>query len=309
MKSFGFILFLLGLASVNAQTILVRCSFTTINTLYTCQIAGVTVEDNLIVNIIFGGNHHSGRTNSDVNRAEIIMSNIPFVLSQLFVTFPNLVELKITNGGLTRIQTGAFANAINLKTIAITGNSNLRTLESNAFSGAINANFIDMFLNQISEIHEQAFEGLHSLGFLHLDNNRIAEIRGDTFQNLSSLDTLVISGNSLSSLPGRLFANTAQIRQIEMANNEINAIGRNFVDWNLTNLKVLNLVGNRCTSGSWIIQDNSTFDIIRQSLSTCFDNSNETTEPPIDNEVRRFILELHGTLIIRAENGTEIARL
>lgn len=320
MNKFSIFVFLCGIASITGQQTHINCVFANQGNIYTCNIAGTSLIDNPSALITIGGFHIGGRTNDMVNRVQITASNIPFIITQLFTTFVNLQELSIINGGLLRVQSGAFLEARSIRTVTMSGNLNLRTLEPNAFTGAQNLQQIDILVSQIDNIPSTAFLNLSNLRVLSLDNNRINEIHPDAFETLQSLQTVSLSNNQLHTLPGRLFANNRNIIRIDLPNNQINAIGRSFLD-GLNSLHVFGFLSNRCASNFWIVGTTTTVDTIRDGLTVCFNNSieipDETTTSPLttttnlltENEVRRFVLELRGSLVIRDENGVIVGEL
>lgn len=289
--------------TIKAQNVNINCNFVFVVNVYTCQISGLTVSSNENANFIIGGQHLAGQNNANVGRVDITGSNIPFVIRQFFTTFPNLASFHVLSSGLIRIQTSAFENAGNLRTIGINGNPTT-TIAANAFTGASNVTLLDMLGNQISDIHELAFNGLTSLQAIFGDHNRIQQLHHNVFRPLTTLDSLYLSNNELESLDGRILANNNNIIRLDIARNRINALGRTFLD-GIPRLAAFNTVGNTCTNSYWRIGGVITMETVRVGLSTCFDNF---VEPPSD-DVRFLTLELTGTLIIRDENGTEIIRL
>lgn len=294
---------ILGLSAVASQDVNVNCHFLVTAGIYSCQISSVIVTNNENPNFIIGGTHSTDRNDDDVQRVTVMLSLIPTIIQPLFTTFPNLIYVTVTAAGLTRIQPEAFANASNLNYLTINGNANLRAIPANAFLGASALNILDIFGNQIETVDETAFNGLQALSVLYMDDNLIEELPANLFRPLTSLEIVFLSDNRLQSLDGRLFANNPAITTLQIGRNQINAIGRNFFD-SLSMLSVLNLSHNVCVNNFWIINDVSTIDLIREVLSECFDNF---VEP--DDDVRTFILELRGSLILRDQNGTEIIRL
>jgi Leucine-rich repeat (LRR) protein len=295
------LLILVTFSSVRPQRVNVNCSFSLFPDGYFCQLVWVTISDNPNADIVIGGNHNPGRTNADVTGVQITQSNIAFVVTQLFTTFPNLEELSINNGGLTRIQPNAFINARNLQRIHFINHPSLQSIDANAFAGLVSLNDLTLRSNGIVTVHEQAFVGLSSLLSVSLAQNRIVELPSNVFAPLNSLIVALLGRNQLKSLDGRLFANNRQLVTIEFPENRINAIGRSFLD-NLPNLRLLDLRQNLCTDQQWVTGGIVTIDFIRANLDTCFNNA---VEPP-DNELRRFVIEVRGPFSLKFENGTNI---
>lgn len=290
--------------SSQSQNVNINCNFLIATGLYSCSLLGVMIPDNENANIIIGGAHISPRNNADVQRVQVTNSNIPFIITQLFTTFPNIVELAISNGGLTRVQSNAFANAVNLRTASVANNQLFGTIHANAFTGALSLSSLQFNLNRIQSIHEAAFNGLTALQNLIMENNNIQNLTNNVFQPLTSLRVLSLSNNQLEIIDGRLLANNNQVTQLDLSRNRIDAIGRNFLD-GFTGLLLFNANGNRCVNSFWIIGGTTTINTVRNGLETCFNNFIEAPEKP-EEDVRRFVLELRGSLTIRNENGTEV---
>lgn len=298
------ILLLLGLGKVQSQTVNLNCVFGLVNNVYTCQLAGITIVDNENANIVIGGTHNSGYNNAGVRRVNILNSNIPFVVRQLFTSFVNLEGLNIANGGLTRIQSNALTGASNLREFLASNNVLLQRIEANAFAGAPNLSFVDLFQNGLDSIHENAFTGLSRLEFLNADYNQIRTLPVNVFRPLTSLTAVSLGTNVLETLDGRIFENNRLLNTVLLDGNQINAMGRNLLD-GLFQMSFFSILRNRCANSQWRVGGGTTLDSIRTGLNICFNNYVENP----NTEVRRFVLELQGTLIIRSENGTEIGRL
>lgn len=123
-----------------AQTANLNCEYYSINTpqvsIYSCILSGIEIEDNENLNFVFAGDHLPGYDDSQVQVVEITASRVPFIITQLFTNFPNLVGLFIHDGGLTRVQSNAFNNASNLFQFTVTGTPELQEVQANAFQGA-----------------------------------------------------------------------------------------------------------------------------------------------------------------------------
>lgn len=302
-KKISIVLVLFALSAISAQNVNLNCNFLVIDSLYTCRLDAVTVPDNENANIVIGGQHIPGMVNSAVRRVQIRQSSTPFVITQLFTTFQSLTHLTISFSGLTRIQPNAFANAQTLNHFIALGNVPLRVIPANAFVGATNLVIIDFRGNSIDSVHEAAFNGLSTVTELHLSDNQIPAIPVNLLSPLTSLMWIQLTNNQLTSLNGQLFANNPELVIIAIARNRINGIGRNFLD-GLNNLVIFNTFTNQCVDSFWIIDETTTLDTIREGLATCFENF---VEP--DDEVRSFVLELRGSLVLRYENGTEVVRI
>lgn len=273
---FTVLLVLISLTRLKAQInplSTVRCNFIIQNRLYTCHIAGQSLNDDENANIIITGTTHIlGRNDANVQRVHITGSTLPFIITQLFTRFPNLLYFSISGGGLTRIQPFAFQNALNLRTVTIDRNRWFREIQPEAFAGASSILQMHLNLNQIEQVYSTSFNGLTSIRTLSLSGNLIAKLPANVFLSLTALDNILLSTNRLHTINGTLFANNRNLVRIDLARNNINAIGSNFLN-RLTRLNHLNLLMNRCSNDVWVIGGNTTISSVEQDLSVCFDNA------------------------------------
>jgi hypothetical protein len=256
-----------------------------------------TVSDNENMKIVITGSHLEGFNDLEVQDISITDSSIPFIVRQLFLSIPNV----------SRIRAGDFTNASNLRFVTARYNPNFRSIGANTFSGAASISNIDLSSNGIETIAACAFSGLSTLRALTLDNNRINELPATLLESLTNLNTFGARNNTLQRLDERLFPNNRLVFSIHFSLNQIDSIQSTFLD-GLNSLRNLNLNNNRCVSYNFIIDGAGvTLDRVRRDLSSCFENFVERPEP--EGELRRFIIEVRGTLSMRFENGTEIVRV
>lgn len=289
------------LALAQAQDFTINCNFFTTSNGYTCQLYEFGIYDNEKSDIKIGGIHLDGLTNDDVQMVLITNSSVPFVITEVFTTFPNLYFFSIMKDSrLARIQTGAFRNASNLEFVFISGLSELTSIEANAFTGGSKIMSLDLILNKIETIHKTAFDGLVALRYLYLDGNQITQLPAQVFRTCKRLQILNAPVNFIDSLDGRLLRNNLEVRVLDFSKNEINAIGVEFLN-ELSNLTTFRLEGNRCANDSWTISDTVTIDTIRGNLHYCFRNA--------DRKLKRFKLEVRGSIVLRNEDGSELIRI
>lgn len=264
-----FVLF--GLSAIRAENVNVHCVFRVIANLYTCNLDEITLSTGGNFNIVIGGQHLEGRTNNDVEVVNVLNSNVPFIIKELFTTFPNIDDLRILNGSLTEIKAGDFAYANKLRILNTRNNPKLTFVGVNAFTGASNLQSLILQVNQIANLDEGVFNGLSNLVYLSVEDTLIYDIPANIFSSLTKLQYVSMSNNQLSSLDGKLFANNPEMFMMMFANNHIKSIGRQFLD-NLNGLKGLNLQGNSCVNQFFSIDIIRTIKYIKEGLSQCFDN-------------------------------------
>jgi hypothetical protein len=114
--------FLLFSTSAKAEEVKVDCEFLLFEGEYTCRLNSVVVPDNRNATFVIGGKHLPGGSSFYVKKIVISQTKIPFVITALFSEFQNINEIIINTGGLKRIQSNAFAGALNLEKITIANN-------------------------------------------------------------------------------------------------------------------------------------------------------------------------------------------
>lgn len=299
----AFVAIVAAISYTQAQTVNVTCEFRVVPIVarYSCVINSVTIPDDEYLEISFVGQHLEGRSNADVELVQITSSNIPFVMSQLFTTFPNLQIFEQTTN-LTRIQPNAFANASSLIHYRTFGNLHLRTIQANAFAGASRLQVLFIMGGGVQIIDENAFNGLSQVEDISLVDNEIKELPINVFRPLKSVTFIRLGINQLESIPGRLFEANSRLYWVGLNFNRINAIERNLID-NIPALERLELIENVCADSMWDTDwPDVTLDTMREGLKTCFDNFDS-------RDVKTFTVELRGHLTIRDENGAEIITL
>lgn len=135
MKYFeSFVLVLSAVVCLQAsplQKVYIPCEFRLGGSgVYICDIRGIFIGNSAEIDITFSGSHLPGRSNEDVEAVTIFHSHIPFIVNQLFTTFPNLIALSIgQDQGLKQIESGSFTGANNLRTLSIRDCPQLTTIQ------------------------------------------------------------------------------------------------------------------------------------------------------------------------------------
>lgn len=260
---------LVALAVFHVQSFEINCEFwrDTNNLDYVCEISSVSINMEDRRNITFGDKHLPGLSNHDVVAINIVYSEFPFIIPEMFLTFPNVRYLTIFNSKLQEIHQADFLNADCLENVLINGN-NLKKISSAAFAGASNLRTLNIANNQIQTIDENAFVGLNHLEQLSFQNNEVREISLNIFRSLMRLQVVLIDSNNLKRLNGRILAYNPRVLIFYASGNKINAIGRTFPDF-LFNIQHLNMLGNQCVSNFFL---NTNSEAIRRGLVNCFNN-------------------------------------
>lgn len=196
--------------------------------------------------------------------------SVPFVIPQIFSTFPNLVHSIINGNGLKRIQSNAVVDAKNLEIFTARLNPRLTTVHSNAFAGATSLTQLILNTNSINEIHENAFVGLQRVRVINLNNNQLRHLPENIFRPVRRLQTLFFRNNQLDTLYASMFAHNNIMHQLEFHDNRINAIDRNFFV-PIRQLSWLMLLRNVCANRT-ILFGTTDEQIVVETLEPCFNN-------------------------------------
>lgn len=264
--------------------------------LYTCLLRGIEVI-NVNEEIELGGFHVTGNTNANVQHVWIDASNVRYILSQAFNTFPALRHLRYQGSQLEFIQPGAFQNATNLIELTVLMNS-IRRLDANAFQNATNLQILNLWFNQLEYVDEAAFTGLINLREIHLYDGRLTTLAPNTFAPAPQLYLVEIGFNQLTTIDHRWFVQNPLIGQLMFNNNQIDEIFPALVD--MPNLTTLRLRNNICIDNEFTITA-ANREQVRLALEACFLNY------PL--RVQRFLLELEGDLELIDDDGRIVVQL
>jgi Leucine rich repeat len=276
-------LLFLALTKVQSEDVNIECQFSvpagTSN--YLCEVSGLTFSGDENTNFVFGGTHLVARTNEHVTHVTIHDSQVPFVIPQVFTTFPNMIHMNFNRGGLTRIQSNAVVEARRLEIFTARHNPELTRIHSNAFSGATNLLQVILSNNSIHDVHEQAFVGLQRTRVINLSNNKIRKLPEDVFRPARRLETLFFRNNQIETLYASMFAHNNIMNQIELHDNRINAIDRNFFV-SIRELTWLMLLRNVCANRTFVFGMTEE-QIIKEGLAPCFENFDRMTRKLAEN--------------------------
>uniref|UniRef100_A0A8C1QZH7 Leucine-rich repeat-containing G-protein coupled receptor 6-like n=1 Tax=Cyprinus carpio TaxID=7962 RepID=A0A8C1QZH7_CYPCA len=103
--------------------------------------------------------------------------------------------------------------------------------------------YLDLSMNNISEIQPSAFHNLHFLSELRLDANLIVEVPARTLSGMRSLRHLWLDDNALTEIPVRALNDLSSLQAMTLALNRITHIP-DYAFRNLSNLVVLHLHNN-----------------------------------------------------------------
>lgn len=288
-------LFVAAVSSVSSQ-ITLNCSFN-VSWIedYGCFLDGVEVLD-LQANVTIVGEHLPNRTNADVEFVQILNSNTPFVIPQLFAEFPNMNELEIRNSNL---QTISLPPNTRLVWLILFGN-NISRIENGTFVNQPELTYISATNNSIRHLDVNAFDGLEELHSLGLINNQIEEVEDGTLAPLISATVIDFEGNLLSEVSEGMFATNRNISTLYLERNRISAVHPNFAR-NMPALDYINLTGNLCVSQSFSLGTEAGRMAMNNALQSCFNRG-------VLPDARTICLEFVGGLTIYDNFGNLIGR-
>lgn len=263
---------------------------------YFCELENIDVLDRS-ANVIFAGEHVEDHDNDRVEFVNIRNSRTPFIIPQMFTTFPNLVDLEIDNSGLESIELPANNNLISI----VMNDNNITRIQNGTFSGQSQLLFMFLINNNIQVVEEDAFVGLENILSLELNENRISALPPTIFATLVAARHLDIEGNALTRIEeGTFSANTALV-SLFLESNRIHAIAPSFVDNLRETLVIVSLGGNECIDSFFVTNTDGQWAAMQAALATCYRNFDEGSQPR-----RRIVLEFSGPLIITDLNGNHI---
>lgn len=264
---------------------------------YICSLNGIEAL-NPNQNFTIGGVHEANRTNNDVEIVLIRNSSTPFMIQQIFSTFPNMNELDIQGCNLQSIDIPASAQlewlTLSFNNISRIGTGNLRNQSQLQYFSAIRSG--------IHEIDENAFEDLHNLQMLVLMFNNISSIAPRTFNPLVSAFRIDYEGNNLTRLDS-IFITNRNLTVLYFEYNQIIQVSPSLLA-NLNSLSSINLRGNQCIDRFFSFGDEPQVILYNNVMSNCFQNY--LGRPA---EARRITLEFRGPLALFDEFGNVVARI
>ncbi|KAJ6647120.1 Chondroadherin [Pseudolycoriella hygida] len=297
MRKLEFLIIAVACGLTFSQNIILTCNFGDygIDDLYMCSLGRITVLDSS-VNVTFNGTHDSNKTDAHVDLVEIWSSNTPFIISQLFSTFPNLRFLNIYDSNLATIVIPPVAQLIQL---VVQGN-NVTTITRNSFRNQTQLRYLYVTHSGVTDIDNDAFEDLRGVQYFSLWNNSITKLAPRTLAPLVNVLRLSFRNNSLSTIDEDTFLGNTNLQHLEFGGNQINQIHpRAFV--NLRNLTAIDLTANRCVEQSFELKSDQDWNAMNDSLALCFRNSQ-----PVK---RSITLEFSGPMTIYDELGNIIAQI
>lgn len=294
------VLLIAAFGAISAQNVEAPCVFQfTIFSEYACRLENFTLT-NEQANVTFVGTHLENFTNADVQVVQIRNCNTPFMIPQMFTTFPAMFELDIQNSNLQYINVPETVQLIWL----IIFNNNISRVDAGTIRGQTRLSYLELMSNGILEVDERAFANLSTLNSLVLINNQITEIHNETLHDLTNVSYLDFERNNLTRISETTFSRNTNLYSLYLEFNQINAVHPRFAAAN-TDLRFINFISNACINRSFPLQDERGWMEMNAALQTCYNNYGGGVAP----EVRRVTLEFTGNLRFFDEFGNPIASI
>lgn len=146
-------------------------------------------------------------------------------------------DLRIINSHFYHIDENMFEYFPLLKNLTII-DSQVKSIDSKAFSNLSNLELLDLSFNEISNLNENFSDDLQSLKHLIINDNFIRMMNPNSFSNLINLKSLKLKNNDLRSVDHQIFAKLSNVELIDISGNPLVVIYENAFD-NCTSLKTL----------------------------------------------------------------------
>ncbi|XP_035675922.1 uncharacterized protein LOC118415419 [Branchiostoma floridae] len=142
-----------------------------------------------------------------------VFGDIP---DETFVNFTTLVELKMNNVNLSRIDPGAFLGLFSLRRLHLDDNK-LFTVPTSSLRVLVSLEYLSMKQNPISYLTAGAFRGLNMLEYLDLRESNISFISENAFISLTKLRSLLLSGSrTLKMVSIGTFSKLQSLRSLQL---------------------------------------------------------------------------------------------
>jgi hypothetical protein len=292
------VILLVLVASVSSETLTCRFEFS-LNNEYTCRFLDIMVTDPS-VNIVFSGQHLPGQTNANVKIVRIDASNTPFIIPEMFTTFPTLAELYISNSNLQSISFPSAAQLQRFESL----NNNIERIVNGTFAGQKTLWLVDISNSRVKVVEPEAFTGAERLTMITLVQNEISSISPSTFKSLKFLSSVDLQINQLTTIECGLFEEN-QMQLVNFGHNQIHSVCPTFTqEFSIPRIFYIGLHSNKCISRSSYMSDQLDLVALNNALTSCFNNF--VGGKP---EVRRVTLEFRGPISLYDEFGNIIAKV
>ncbi len=160
--------------------------------------------------------------------------------------YTDLQELLLPYNRIANIETAAFRDLTNLKTLHLNDNLLVRTVPA-TFSGLGNLQELKLSNNQLVSIVPTTFCGMRTLQTLYLNLNRLTSLGATTFSGLGNLQLLDLSSNHLVSIDPAAFIGLVELGSITLKGNQLTSIASTTFSGS-SNLQEIDLSDNHLTN-------------------------------------------------------------
>lgn len=253
---------------VSAQDQEIRCDFQVIEDDYYCLLLEIEVTDPT-ANLIITGEHADGRSDEDVDTVQIQRSTTPFLIPEIFTTFPNLKTLFVSYSGLESVS--RIPDSVQLHHIMLIGN-NITRLVNNTFESQSELRNLEIILSELEEVEEDAFVGLEALEVFAILYNRVGHLSERTFHPLINVNAIDLRANLIERIPDELFATNTNLETLLLEQNQISAISPRFLQPIRASLQTIHFFQNNCIDRGFELKNDAVWSFLTAALSDCFSN-------------------------------------
>ncbi|VEN54231.1 unnamed protein product [Callosobruchus maculatus] len=136
---------------------------------------------------------------------QVVNSSIPVLKREIFpidtseLAYTNIVEIKISNANISKMDDAVFDKFSALECIDLSGN-HLTNIDRNALGTIVKLKYLDLSSNMISNLEPESFKDLTALNILNLSSNSLSSLNSGMFIGLSKLRELDLSRNPISTV-------------------------------------------------------------------------------------------------------------
>lgn len=266
---------------------------------YVCILEGVEVRSRE-THVNFTGEHLPGYTEEDVVAVAVILSDMRFIVPEIYTTFPNIIELDFAFAGLQEID--PLPELPNLMAFICFGND-ISVIQSNTFANTRSLILLDLELNNINVVEPDAFEGLNDVLVLAMMfNNFTTNLPDQLLWPLTSAIIIDLGDNGIQVIGEGFFERNTELVALGLGLNNIDRIAPTFFGPLSQNLILADFTGNVCVGREFEITDDAVVSFLHASLRQCYNNFLGVRK----NETNSVFFEYTGSLRLFDDFGNMI---
>ncbi|CAG9806319.1 unnamed protein product [Chironomus riparius] len=193
------------------------------NPLSPCNVASITDVTSPNEQISISGMPVGFVDTSTSSLSFMAPSNLYYVPTSLFFTFPNIQSFIMQNTNLSHLVSDAFTNAGNMVSLTLNEN-NFPDIPASFCSSCINMTSLNLMNNNIINVDKEAFKGLKFLNNIMLRDNKISCIPPGLFQNTPVIQMIDLYGNQITSFDRLTFKGLPNLYSVMLSSNKIASI-------------------------------------------------------------------------------------